>query len=106
MLPGNIPQARAASGINSFPANNYDLSGEWGRADYDQRHRLNLLGTIHAAKFIDLGVGLFANSGAPYTETTGRDDYNTGYANARPTGRSTQFAAGSRLRRTRCAVVA
>src|SRR5207302_5882197 len=30
------------SGINSFPANNYDLSGEWGRADFDQRHRFNL----------------------------------------------------------------
>ena len=28
----------------------------------------------------------FANTGAPYTETTGRDDYHTGYANARPPG--------------------
>jgi hypothetical protein len=36
------------SGINSFPANSYDLSGEWGRADFDQRHRFNLLGTFKA----------------------------------------------------------
>src|SRR5439155_19403723 len=28
-----------SSGIASFPANNYDLSGEWSRADSDQRHR-------------------------------------------------------------------
>src|SRR5438046_4859625 len=34
------------SGINSFPANTYDLAGEWGRADFDQRHRFNLLGTF------------------------------------------------------------
>ncbi len=75
-----------STGINSFPANNYDLSGEWSRADYDQRNRLNLLGTAHAAKYLDLGIGFFANTGAPYTETTGRDDYRTGYANARPPG--------------------
>lgn len=85
-VAGNYSASTRGSGINSFPANNYDLSGEWGRADYDQRHRLNMLGTIHAARYIDLGVGLFANSGAPYTETTGRDDYHTGFANARPPG--------------------
>jgi hypothetical protein len=62
------------------------LSGEWGRADYDQRHRVNLLGTIHGARYLDFGVGFFANTGAPYTETTGRDDFHDGYANARPPG--------------------
>jgi hypothetical protein len=85
-VPGNYATSTRGSGINSFPANNYDLSGEWARADYDQRHRLNLLGTMHGAKYADFGVGLFANTGAPYTETTGRDDYHTGYANARPPG--------------------
>ncbi len=70
-VAGNYSASTRGSGINSFPANNYDLSGEWGRADYDQRHRLNLLGTIHAAKFIDLGVGLFANSGAPIRRQRG-----------------------------------
>ena len=30
------------SGIGSFPANDYDLSGEWARADFDRRHRFNL----------------------------------------------------------------
>jgi hypothetical protein len=85
-VPGNYSTSTRGSGINSFPANNYDLSGEWARADYDQRHRLSLLGTLHGARYADFGVGLFANTGAPYTETTGRDDYNTGYANARPPG--------------------
>lgn len=85
-VPGNYSTSTRSTGINSFPANNYDLSGEWSRADYDQRDRLNLLGTVHAARYFDFGVGLFANTGAPYTETTGRDDYHDGYANARPPG--------------------
>ena len=32
------------NGIGSFPANDYDLSGEWARADFDRRHRFILLG--------------------------------------------------------------
>ena len=85
-VAGNYSASTRSTGINAYPANNYDLSGEWARADYDQRHRFNLLGTMHAAKYLDFGLGFFANTGAPYTETTGRDDYHTGYANARPAG--------------------
>lgn len=85
-VPGNYSVSARGAGINAFPANNYDLSGEWARADYDARHRLNLMGTIHTAKYLDFGVGLFMNSGMPYTETTGFDQYHTGYANARPPG--------------------
>ena len=87
-VPGNYSgSTRSRSGgINSFPANNYDLTGEWSRADYDARHRLNLMGTIHAAKYLDFGAGLYVTSGLPYTETTGLDEYHTGYANARPPG--------------------
>jgi outer membrane receptor protein involved in Fe transport len=85
-VPGNYAVSTRGAGINAFPANNYDLSGEWARADYDARHRLNLMGTIHAAKYLDFGVAVAVNSGMPYTETTGLDQYRTGYANARPPG--------------------
>ena len=85
-VAGNYSASTRTIGINAFPANNYDLSGEWARADYDQRHRLNVLGTVRAAKYLDFGIGFFANTGAPYTETTGRDDNHDGYANARPVG--------------------
>jgi len=74
------------NGIASFPANNYDLSGEWGRADADQRHRFNLLGTIRPGKLFNLGVSASLNTGRPYTLTTGHDDYHTGVASARPAG--------------------
>lgn len=85
-VPGNYSASTRGSGINAYPANNYDLSGEWGRSDYDQRHRFNLLGSTHFARLLDFGAGLSIASGGPYTETTGRDDYNTGFANARPAG--------------------
>ena len=73
-------------GINAFPANNYDLSGEWSRADFDQRHRVSLLGTLTPGKYLKLGVALSLYSGQPYNETTGRDDNHDGLANDRPPG--------------------
>lgn len=74
------------SGIGSFPANDYDLSGEWARADFDRRHRFNLLGRTTAIKLFDLGVGFSANTGGPYNETLGLDLYNNGRGRARPDG--------------------
>jgi len=74
------------SGINSFPANNYDLSGEWSRAAFDERHRLRLNGTLTPGKLFRLGVVLSMRSGPPYSLTTGRDGNQDGFANDRPVG--------------------
>lgn len=73
-------------GIAAFPANSDDLAGEWGRADFDVRHRLNLLGTIKAGKYFNLGTALTLNTGTPYTLTTGRDDNKDSQALDRPAG--------------------
>jgi hypothetical protein len=75
-----------ASGINSLPANNYDLTGEWSRAEFDERHRFNLLGTIEAGDWFNLGLTLSLASGRPYSLTTGRDDNRDSVANDRPAG--------------------
>ena len=91
---GGNPAMGARATLNSFPANNYDLSGEWARADFDQRHRLNLLGTVIPGRYFKLGVALALYSGIPYTITTGRDDYNSGMANARPPGIPRNSAEG------------
>lgn len=85
-IGGDYTRGTRSSGINAFPANNYDLSGEWARADYDQRHRVAILGTSHLARYVDVGLSLSANSGTPYTETTGRDDNHDGLALDRPAG--------------------
>jgi hypothetical protein len=82
------------SGINYFPPNAYDLSGEWGRSDFDRRHRFEMLGTIKAGKLFNLGVSVSAYSGQPYTLTTGIDQFHTGTANARPAGVSRNSLQG------------
>lgn len=74
------------SGINYFPPNSYDLSGEWARSDFDRRHRFELLGTLNPGKLFNLGISLSLYSGLPYTLTTGLDEFHTGTANARPAG--------------------
>jgi hypothetical protein len=74
------------SGITFYPANNYDLSGEWGRSDFDRRHRFELLGTFNPGKWLNLGLAVSLYSGAPYNLTTGLDTFNDGVANDRPPG--------------------
>src|SRR5207247_10284549 len=78
--------SNTSTGIASFPANNYDLSGEWSKADSDQRHRFNLLGTIRAGRLFNAGVALQAESGRPYSLITGRDEDADGLALDRPAG--------------------
>src|SRR5579859_908537 len=73
-------------GIAWFPANQYSQQGEYGRADFDQRHRVNILGTINEDHWLNLGIATRYYSGMPYTETSGSDTYNTGMLNARPAG--------------------
>jgi outer membrane receptor protein involved in Fe transport len=74
------------SGVNWMPPNSYDLSLEYARADSNQRHRVDLLGTINPGSLINLGVALALYSGRPYSITTGHDDFGTGTPNARPAG--------------------
>ena len=73
-------------GINTRPVNNYDLNGEWSRADFDERHRFNLLGAFKAGKWINLGATVALVSGRPYSLSTGRDDNHDTIANDRPIG--------------------
>jgi hypothetical protein len=73
-------------GVAWYPANQYDLSGEWSRADFDQRHRLNVLESFSPGKQLTFGVGVQLASGKPYTLISGQDQFNTGILNARPAG--------------------
>jgi hypothetical protein len=82
------------SGINWLPPNSYDLSLEYARADFDQRHRFDLLGTLNPGGWFNVGVALAFYSGRPYSLTTGLDDFNTGVANARPAGVSRNSLQG------------
>ena len=76
----------STGGVTWYPANQYDLSSEWSRADFDQRHRLNLLESFSPGKQFTFGVGLQLASGKPYSMISGEDTFGTGILNARPAG--------------------
>lgn len=81
-------------GINWFPANQYDLTSEWSRADFDQRHRFNMLESFSPGKSFTLGFGANLATGKPYSLTTGTDAFHTGLNNARPAGISRNSLQG------------
>jgi hypothetical protein len=86
-------------GINWYPSDQYAPAGnEWGPADFDIRHRLNVLGSLNAGRWGKLGLSGRFSSGAPYSETAGLDLFHTSFSNARPpgVGRNTLRAAGFR----------
>jgi hypothetical protein len=83
------------SGIGSFPANDYDLASEWGRADFDRRHRFVLLGRVSATHLFDAGLGVTLSSGAPYNELLGDDLFHNGRGGSRPAGVGRNTLQGS-----------
>jgi len=74
------------SGTFALPANNYDLRPEIGPADFDWRHRLNLMGVVSLPRAFRLGLLLSAMSGAPFDITTGFDNNGDTVATDRPPG--------------------
>jgi hypothetical protein len=74
------------SGITYFPANSYFPNSDWSRSDNDQRNKFDLLGTLVAGKWFDLGTALSLYSGKPVNITTGNDDNHDGLAIDRPAG--------------------
>ena len=74
------------SGVGWMPPNAYDLSLEYARADFNQRHRFEAFGALTPGRGVTIGVSASLGSGRPYSLTTGLDQFNTGTANARPPG--------------------
>jgi hypothetical protein len=85
------------SGITYFPANSYDPSADWARSDEDRRHKLDLLGSVQATRFFNIGTALSLYSGAPVNVTTGSDNNHDGIANDRPAGVSRNSLCGPGL---------
>ncbi len=73
-------------GLNWFPANSFDPRGEWGRADTDRLHNINLLATATVHRWANFGASVSMRSGSPFNITTGRDENRDGMANDRPSG--------------------
>jgi hypothetical protein len=73
-----------ADGIGSFPANQYNLAGEYGPASGDVHHRGFIGGSITTKWDIRLAPFIQLNSGGPFDITTGTDLYGTQLYNSRP----------------------
>jgi hypothetical protein len=71
-------------GVNTFPANQYNLVGEYGPAATDVRQRISLNGSINMKWNFSLSPFLVIQSGLPFNLTVGQDLYGTTLLNARP----------------------
>jgi hypothetical protein len=81
-----LKQESNADGAFGLPADNHDLSAEWGPVAGVARH--NVSGMLSTPLFSTLRLSLNANwrSGTPYNITTGRDGNGDTVFNDRPDG--------------------
>lgn len=72
-------------GANSFPANSYDLTDEYGRSSMDVRHRLTIGGSVKVPFGFSLNPFVIISSGRPFNITTGQDTNGDSLFTERPT---------------------
>lgn len=72
------------SGASSFPSSPYDLMADYGRANFDVRHRGVIGGNISLPYRVSLSPFIISNSGSPYNIVVGRDLNGDGIFNDRP----------------------
>jgi hypothetical protein len=66
------------------PSNPYNFKADYGRAGYDRRHQLNLVGSIQLPLHLQLSPMLIMASGAPYDLTVGHDLNGDSFGTDRP----------------------
>lgn len=83
----NYAFAKAKSdsdGAGTFPANQFDLTGEYGDAALDVRHRFAVGGNFDVPFGISISPFITYRSGAPFNITTGIDSNNDSLFTDRP----------------------
>ena len=78
--------ASNTGGIGWYPQNQYAPNDEWGNANFDRRQRFGMYAMVNPKSIFNLATGIFANTGRPWTITTGTDDYGDSLFNTRPDG--------------------
>ena len=71
-------------GVNTFPANPYNFSGEYGPAITDVHHRVTTGGSVNFRWNIRVSPFVTAQTGVPFNITAGSDLYGTTMFNGRP----------------------
>ncbi len=73
-----------ADGVNSFPADQYNLADEYGTASGNARHRGSIGGSVATYWNLRLSPLVDLRSGTPFNITTSQDIYGSTILNARP----------------------
>jgi hypothetical protein len=81
-----LKQETDADGPFGLPADNYDLSNEWGPVSGVPRHSLNAMFSTPLVRNMRLSINGGVRSGTPYNITSGRDDNGDTIFNDRPEG--------------------
>jgi hypothetical protein len=71
-------------GVGTFPADPWNLTGEYSPASTDIHHQVNVGGTIEVKGGFRLSPLFVADSGSPFNITVGHDLYGTTLFNGRP----------------------
>jgi hypothetical protein len=80
-----LNQARSSSdGAGSFPANQYDLTTEYGRARFDTRQRFVVGGSVGLPFGFRISPFMMISSGGPFNIVVGRDLNGDSLFNDRP----------------------
>jgi len=74
----------AHTNANGFPMNQYNANLDWGRANFDIRHRGYFGGAIGLPYKLSLNPFMTMQTGAPFNITTGEAFEGDGIFNARP----------------------
>jgi hypothetical protein len=71
-------------GLSTFPGSPFTMSGEYGPAATDIRHRAFIGGSLNTRWNVRLSPFIVVQSGMPYNVTIGQDIYGDTLFNARP----------------------
>jgi len=81
-----LVHARSNSNGAYSPPPSGNINDDWGPAQQDAPYRINIVATGNQLRSFTTVLAWYANSGQPYTETTGRDDNGDGIVNDRRAG--------------------
>jgi hypothetical protein len=84
-LFGYYAYGHADTNVNGTPSNPYNLNADWGHANYDIRHRVNINGSILGLWGVRLSPNITYNSAPPWGLYEGVDQFGDGsVSSARP----------------------
>ncbi len=83
-VQGYYVWGEAHTNANGFPMNQYNDDQDWGRANFDIRHRGYFGGTIGLPYKLTVNPFMTMQSGGPFNITTGEAFEGDGILNARP----------------------